>query len=183
MKHILNWSSYGGFDGAIVRYEIYRGENGVFGDAPIGTTLPGVRSYVDDVSSFTESQGQFCYRVKAVEAINTYGFAETSFSNTVCATLDPIVYIPNAFIVNGENPIFLPVISLYDFDTYQLRIYDRWGGEIFSTSDRYEGWNGLNTSLGGYHAQGVYVYQLTFEDRDGQFYDYRGTVTMLVDGF
>lgn len=183
MKHILNWSSYGGFDGAIVRYEIYRGENGVFGDAPIGTTLPGVRSYVDDVSAFTESQGQFCYRVKAVEAINTYGFAETSFSNTVCATLDPIVYIPNAFIVNGENPIFLPVISLYDFDSYQLRIYDRWGGEIFSTSDRYEGWNGLNTSLGGYHAQGVYVYQLTFEDRDGQFYDYRGTVTMLVDGF
>lgn len=182
MKHTLSWSSYGGFDGDIVRYEIYRGENGIFDDTPIGTTLPGVRSYVDDVSEFSDSQGQFCYRVKAVESDNSYGFSETSFSNTVCATLDPLVYIPNAFIVNGANPVFLPVISLYDYDSYQLRIYNRWGEELFNTTDRNEGWNGVNETLGGYHAQGVYVYQLTFEDRDGQRYDYRGTITMLIDG-
>ena len=182
MQHTLNWSAYSGFNGDIVRYEIFRGENGVFEDTPIGTTLAGVRSFVDDVSGFTESQGQFCYRVKAVEAENDYGFSETSFSNAVCATLDPLVYIPNAFIINGANHIFMPVISLYDYDSYQLRIYNRWGEEIFQTTDRNEGWDGVNETLGGYHAQGVYVYQLTFEDRDGQLYDYRGTVTLLKDG-
>lgn len=180
MLNTLSWSAYSGFDGNIIRYDIYRGENGVFGASPIASTLPGVRSYVDDVSAFYESQGQFCYRIEAVEEVNSYGFAETSFSNTVCATIEPLVYIPNAFMINGENPIFLPVVSLYDFDSYNLTIFDRWGGQIFNTTDRYEGWNGENETWGDYHQEGVYVYHLTFSDREGNEYVYQGTVTLLI---
>lgn len=182
MLHTLDWSDYGGFDGDIVQYNIYRGENGVFGETPIATTLPGVRSYVDDVSGFYDSQGQFCYRVEAVESINAYGFAETSFSNTACATIDPLVYIPNAFMIHGQNPIFLPVISLYDFDSYNLAIFNRWGEQIYNTTDRNEGWNGVNETFGGYHEEGVYVYHLTFKDREGNDYVYDGTVTLLIGG-
>ena len=180
LLHTLNWSAYSGFDGNIIRYDIYRGENGVFDATPIGSTLPGVRSYVDDVSSFYNSQGQFCYRVEAIEGVNSYWFNQTSFSNTVCAVVDPLVYIPNAFLINGENNIFLPIVSLYDFDSYSLTIYNRWGEQIFITSDRYEGWNGENLLFGGYHEEGVYVYQLTFTDREGNEYDYQGTVTLLI---
>ena len=182
MLHTLHWSSYGGFDGNIVRYNIYRGENGIFGTTPIATTLGNVRSYVDDVSSFFDSQGQFCYRIEAVESVNSYGFFEKSFSNTVCATIDPLVYIPNAFIVNGVNNIFLPVISLYDFDTYNLAIYNRWGEQIYTTTDRYEGWNGVDLESGEYQQEGVYVYFLTFKDRENNDYEYRGTVSLLIDG-
>lgn len=180
LMHTLSWSAYGGFDGPIIRYDIYRGENGVFEASPIASTLPGVRSYVDDVSSFYNSQGQFCYRIEAIEGVNSYGFSETAFSNTVCAVVDPLVYIPNAFLINGENNIFLPVVSLYDFDSYSLVIYNRWGEQIFTTYDRYEGWNGENLIFGGYHEEGVYVYQLTFSDREGNDYDYQGTVTLLI---
>lgn len=180
MLHTLSWSSYLGFDGDILRYDIYRGENGVFGDTPIGSTLPGVRSFVDDVSLFYDSQGEFCYRVVAIEDVNSYGFGQRAFSNIACALIDPLVYIPNAFMIHGENPIFLPVVSLYDFDSYNLRIYNRWGEQIFSTTDRYEGWNGENTSFGGYYEEGVYVYQLTFQDREGNDFDYQGTVTLLI---
>lgn len=182
MLHTLSWSAYSGFNASITHYNIYRGENGVFDAVPIATTLPGVRSYVDDVSGFYESQGQFCYRVEAVEGINEFGFGKTSFSNAVCATINPLVYIPNAFMVQGQNPIFLPVVSLYDFDSYNLRIYDRWGGEIFNTTDRYLGWNGVNETYGGYHEEGVYVYFLSFQDRDGKDYEFRGTVTLLIGG-
>ncbi len=180
MLHTLSWTSYGGFDGNIVSYNIYRGENGVFDTTPIATTLAGVRSYVDDVSSFYDSQGQFCYRIEAVESINSYGFSETSFSNAVCATIDPLVYIPNAFMIHGENQIFLPVVSLYDFDSYNLNIYNRWGEQIFNTADRYEGWNGENLIAGGYHEEGIYVYHVSFKDREGNEYDYRGTVALLI---
>jgi len=180
LLHTLNWSAYSGFDGNIIRYDIYRGENGVFDATPIGSTLPGVRSYVDDVSSFYNSQGQFCYRVEAIEGVNSYGFNQTSFSNAVCAVVDPLVYIPNAFLINGENNIFLPIVSLYDFDSYSLTIYNRWGEQIFISSDRYEGWNGENLLFGGYHEEGVYVYHLTFTDREGNEYDYQGTVTLLI---
>lgn len=180
MLHTLNWSSYGGFDGDLTQYRIYRGENGVFGGAPIATTLPGVRTFVDDVSDFYNSQGQFCYRIEAIEGTNSYGFSETSFSNTACAVIDPLVYIPNAFMVHGENPIFLPVVSLYDFDSYNLTIYNRWGEQIFNTNNRYEGWDGVNETFGGYHQEGTYVYHLTFKDRDNKDYHYRGTVTLLI---
>lgn len=180
MLNTLSWTSYGGFDGDIIEYRVYRGVNGVFDATPIATTLPGVRSFVDDVTAFADTEGQFCYRVEAIEEINTYGFAETAFSNNVCATLDPIVYIPNAFIVHGENPVFLPVISLYDFDSYNLSIYDRWGGVIYQTNDRYEGWNGEDFS-GDLKPEGTYIYHLIFYDREGKEYNYRGFVTMLID--
>lgn len=180
MTNVLSWSSYVGFDGNIVQYNVYRGEDGVFGSTPIATTLPGVRSFVDDVSDQMDSEGQFCYRVEAVESNNQYGFSETAFSNTVCATIEPLVYIPNAFIVNGENPVFLPIISLFEFDSYQLDIYDRWGRVIWTTNDKDEGWNG--TGVGnGLVSEGVYVYMVSFQDRDAKEYVFRGTVTMLID--
>ncbi|UKN01808.1 gliding motility-associated C-terminal domain-containing protein [Paracrocinitomix mangrovi] len=182
MINTLSWSSYVGFDGNILEYRIYRGEDGIFPSTPIGTTNPALRSFTDDVSAMFESEGQFCYRVEAVEDTNSYGFAETAFSNTACATFDPVVYIPNAFIVNGENPVFLPVIALYEFDSYQLTIYDRWGREVFTTTDSNEGWAGYGPG-NGLVQEGVYVYQLTFEDRDAQEYVYRGSVTMLVDKY
>lgn len=180
LLNTLSWSSYVGFDGDIVEYRIYRGVNGVFDATPLATTLPGVRSYVDDVSGFMDSQGQFCYRVEAVEDVNSFALSYTAFSNTVCAVIDPLVYIPNAFIVYGENPIFLPIVSLYDFDSYLLTIYDRWGGVIYQTEDREEGWNGESAD-GNLKPEGTYVYHLTFRDREGKDYNYRGFVTMLID--
>ena len=75
------------------------------------------------------------------------------------------LYIPNAFMVNGENPIFLPIVSLYDFDSYDLKIYDRWGGVIFQTGDRNEGWDGRGGSMGDMKPEGVYVYYLSTETR------------------
>lgn len=180
MLNTLNWSAYSGFDGTIVEYRIYRGINGVFDATPLAVTLPGVRSYEDDVSAYLNSQGQFCYRVEAIESLNSYNLSETAFSNTACVTIDPIVYIPNAFIINGENPVFMPVISLYDFDSYLLTIYDRWGGVIFQTRDRNEGWNG-EADFGDLKPEGTYVYHLVFYDREGKEYNYRGFVTMLID--
>lgn len=180
MLNTLAWSAYSGFDAPITQYAIYRGENGVFDSTPIATTLPGVRSYVDDVSSFFDSQGQFCYRVEAIESTNTYLFSETSFSNAACATIEPLVYIPNAFMINGINSTFLPVVSLYDFDSYSLTIYDRWGRQIFNTTDRNEGWNGVNQLDNENYQEGTYVYHLQFTDREEKEYDYRGTVTLLI---
>lgn len=181
MQNVLSWSSYQGFDGGVVQYNIYRGENGVFPSTPIATTIPGVRSFVDDLNGELGSEGQFCYRVEAIEGMNSYGFSETAFSNTVCATFDPIVYIPNAFFINGANPIFLPIVSLYDFSSYDLTIFDRWGGQIFNTDDSNQGWDGRGGQFNDLRPEGVYVYFLSIKDRDNKEYQFRGTVTMLID--
>jgi hypothetical protein len=178
MKSTLAWSPYYGFDGNIVEYRVYRGINGVFEPEPIAILSSSIRGYVDDLSDYYDSEGEFCYRVEAVESVNSYARSEVSYSNTVCVTIEPIVYIPNAFTIDGYNPIFLPVISLYDFESYDLQIYNRWGEIVFNTDDRYLGWNGEGND-GDLKPEGVYVYLLRFKDEFGTEYEYKGSLTML----
>jgi len=178
MKTTLSWSSYFGFDGNIIQYKVYRGINGMVDPTPIAVLSGNVRSFVDDVSDQFESEGQFCYRVEAIESINSYGFAKTAFSNKVCVTIEPLVYIPNAMTVNGSNPIFLPVISLYDFESYDLQIYNRWGEIVFNTDDRYLGWDGIGND-GFLKHEGVYVYVLRFKNEFGDPYEFRGSLTLI----
>ncbi len=178
MKTTLQWTPYFGFDGNIIQYKIYRGINGNFDNTPIATVSANIRSYVDDLSDFYDSEGEFCYRVEAIESINSYNISRTAFSNKVCVVIEPLVYIPNAFTIDGYNPIFLPVISLYDFDSYDLTIYNRWGQIVFNTQDRYLGWDGKNEN-GKPYEEGVYVYQLKFKDGFEKEYEYKGSVILL----
>ncbi|MGV6862180.1 MAG: T9SS type B sorting domain-containing protein [Putridiphycobacter sp.] len=178
MKATLQWSPYFGFDGNIIEYRIYRGVNGIFDANPIAIVSPSIRTYVDDLNEFYDSEGEFCYRVEAVESMNSYNIQRTAFSNTVCVVLEPLVYIPNAFTVMGYNPVFLPIVSLYDFDSYELFIYNRWGETIFYSTDQNQGWNGYD-ALGNLKQEGVYVYHLKFKDGFEQLYEYKGSVTLL----
>ncbi|HRE97112.1 MAG TPA: gliding motility-associated C-terminal domain-containing protein [Flavobacteriales bacterium] len=173
----LQWNAYQGWDGFVTEYRIYRSSNGVFDPAPIATVLPGMLFYEDDVSMFLESDGEICYYVEAVESLNSFGIAETSISNLACAVIEPIVWVPNAFMVGGVNEIFIPVISFADYSNYQLRIFDRWGQIVFETNDRAQGWDGkINNQLG---REGVYVWVLEFADGSGQLFEKKGFVTLL----
>jgi len=69
-------------------------------------------------------------------------------------------------------------VSLYDFESYNLNIYNRWGELIFNTQDRYLGWNGKHND-GSPQQEGVYVYLLTFKDGFGKDYQFKGSVTLL----
>ena len=74
----------------------------------------------------------------------------------------------------------MPIVNLYDYSSYNLTIYVRWGGVIFNTLNKDEGWDGT-ASFGDLKPEGVYIYYLTFDDREGKQYQYRGIVTMLID--
>lgn len=176
----IQWSPYSEWNGFITEYRLYRGVDGLFNNTPIAVLPPGIRAYEDDVNDFIDTEGKFCYKVEAIESFNGYGFSANSFSNYNCAVRSPIVYIPNAFIIGSEhgNDVFRPVVSLYDYESYELSIFDRWGNIIFSTQDPYQGWDGYD-SKGVLKDQGVYVYLLKVNDTNGKVYERRGTVTLL----
>lgn len=70
----------------------------------------------------------------------------------------PPVYVPNTFSPNndGRNDVFqVYAIGLKEFD---LKIFDRWGTQVFSSNDITIGWDG--TFNGTKLNPGVYVYQL-----------------------
>ena len=178
----LSWTPYIGFDEGIDRYEIYRGIDGVYDPVPIGATNPGVRSFVDKLEKqFNQSEGGYCYRIAAVETLNQYGFIRRAYSDEECMNFDPVIWVPNTIIPNSgivDNRIFFPVISLYDFDTYNLQIFDRWGKNLFESSAIEIGWN-ARLADNSFVEEGVYVYRITFNDKAGKIYEHTGTVNVL----
>ena len=67
----------------------------------------------------------------------------TSSINVTFSPCDNCLVVPNAFTPNhdGVNDVF-KAIARCDIKDYQMRIYDRWGQQVYSTSDVTNGWDG-----------------------------------------
>lgn len=178
MINYLNWNAYSDFDGEILGYNLYRGLDGVFSGTPHATLLSSQRSFEDNLDSLTFT-GKVCYFVEAIEGDNLYNDPEISRSNTVCEVFEPILYVPNAFVPDGINKIFIPVISNFDPVGYQFTIFDRWGQIIFETDSPYEGWNGNITFSNKMAETGMYIYMITMHDGNGIEIIKRGHVSLL----
>jgi gliding motility-associated-like protein len=88
------------------------------------------------------------------------------------------VFVPNAFVVGGANPVFQPVVGFVDIRNYRLEIMNRWGQVIWHTSDPYQGWDGR---VDGHPAPiGVYAYHVQVINGAGRLVDRRGSVTLLT---
>ncbi|MCB9166363.1 MAG: gliding motility-associated C-terminal domain-containing protein [Flavobacteriales bacterium] len=123
------------------------------------------------------TNGRFCYFVEANETGDPSGINASSISNEACAIQEAQFWVPNAFIVGGVNSDFKPVTAYTDFRAYTFIIYNRWGQEIWSTTDPNEAWKG--TVKGSFVPQGVYAYYCGFENGAGRRFEKRGTVTCL----
>ena len=176
-ENTLRWNGYAEWAGAVGGYGIYRS----IAEGPfdlLAVVAEPTWSFVDDVSAFTSSSGRFCYYVEAQEVGSPVGVNASSLSNVACATQQDLVYIPNAFIVGGANPIFIPVLSYVDISDYELSIINRWGQVIWTSNDPATGWNGV---VGSSTAPiGVYGYYCTFRNGEGRVREERGTVTLLT---
>jgi len=87
------------------------------------------------------------------------------------------VYIPNAFVPNGNalNRVFkIPSGTNLKLDHFD--IFNRFGNKVFSTSDINEGWDG--TYKGTAAMQGTYVYVIKGTDFRGDFF-LKGTVLLI----
>jgi gliding motility-associated-like protein len=114
-----------------------------------------------------------CYTV-SLEVENAGGCAASS-SVEVCVEDALAVYAPNCFTPNNDriNDEFGVVTTVADPDAFQLSIFDRWGREIYSSTDPYRGWDGTGI------APGVYAWQVSLKDREGKRQERHGHVTLL----
>ncbi|WP_142686423.1 T9SS type B sorting domain-containing protein [Chitinophaga polysaccharea] len=89
-----------------------------------------------------------------------------------------MVVMPGAFSPNGDgqNDLFRP--KVYDaIHDYRLRVYDRWGGLVFSAEAPEAGWDGNYKGMpAGVQA---YVYICTYTDSRGGQHMLKGTVTLI----
>ncbi len=93
------------------------------------------------------------------------------------------LWIPNCFTPNNDekNPVFKPIGVGIDSKSYFMTVYDRWGREMFYTTDINEGWNGTLSNKYDYSkaVQGVYVYLVRVTDVNGRKHIYKGIVTLV----
>lgn len=96
----------------------------------------------------------------------------------VKAYTGPEFYVPNAFTPNndGRNDLFRVIaagVPKLDF----LQVWDRWGQEVFRTSDLSTPWDG--TIKGKPAGTGTYVWMVQGVDYLGRTFSRRGTVTLI----
>ncbi len=88
-------------------------------------------------------------------------------------------YIPNAFTPHNDQTneyFFAKGMGIADFD---MRIFDRWGNEVFHGIDINDKWNGKvfnNTELA---QRDVYVWRVDLTDVIGEKHSYIGHVTLV----
>ncbi len=175
----INWNNFEITNGNVTEYKIYRDEGAGFNYL---TSVSGANiSYIDDVSSFVNLIDEFCYQVEAIYNLNSpdNGVNEqlSSFSNSVCVEQGPRIYVPNAIVPDGLNSIFKPVIVYGSEEGYSMKIFDRYGQNIFETSDVNEGWTGVfkNEIV----PMGTYAYLISFTATNGQLITKKGNVTVV----
>lgn len=111
---------------------------------------------------------------------NQYGCKDTT-SKSILFVPGLLVHIPNAFTPDndGLNDVFHPVISGDDITKYSFIIWDRWGMEIFNSTNPEEVWMG--NVLGGNHyaKTEVYNYRLVIRGKSTDELVFQGSVTLL----
>lgn len=125
-----------------------------FGDGSTATSIDAVHEYD------SENPGSYivCLSVSDVNGC----------TDNQCATvyIDDIfsIYVPNAFTPNGDgiNDYFLPILNAEDPTEYELRIFNRWGEQIFAVENPSLGWDG--SYKGQLVEEGVYVWKVFAKD-------------------
>ena len=93
----------------------------------------------------------------------------------------PTLYVPNAFTPNGDgnNDTFYPKGTGYDWDTYEMYIYDRWGELVFHTRNINDFWNGKKHNSQGKANDDVYSYIIKVKTPSGQGKKFVGKVVLF----
>ena len=101
----------------------------------------------------------------------------TTAQRTVLVIGNPPVYIPNAFTPNndGNNDMFL--IYGEDIKTLDLKIFNRWGEEVFKTNSQFIGWDGTFKNI--LQNPGVYVYEANITFLDNTKVLKKGAITLI----
>ncbi len=100
-----------------------------------------------------------CYAVAAVDSFDNVSV----LSNVVCVDNCSDYHLPNAFTPNGDgfNDIYTPILPFRFIDHVDMKIFDRWGNLVFTTSDPMLNWDGKDSKLGKDVNEGVYYYVCT----------------------
>jgi gliding motility-associated-like protein len=89
-------------------------------------------------------------------------------------------YMPNAFTPNDDaiNEEFKGKGFTVGMNNFNMSIWNRWGELLFNTNNVDSGWNGLKNNTGSPAPEGVYIYEVSYKNPDGNLQRIKGYVTL-----
>ena len=143
----------------------------IFGDGSVNTSENSIENPTHDYPD----TGAYC---PTLIVTNTKGCIDTI---TECLAVIPLytLYIPSAFSPNGDgdNDFFAPKGAY--IKSFEMYIFDRWGMELYHTTDIHDGWDGRVRSSGKICQEDSYVYKITAVDWSNKQHSYVGEVTLI----
>jgi len=111
-----------------------------------------------------------------------WGLAENGCRNIDSVIIDidyrDNLFVPTAFSPNGDGKNDVFRVSNITFQKLQeFRVFNRWGQEIYSTTDPIRGWDG--SWKGVPQDMGVYQYLIKVAYPDGYIETYKGDVSLI----
>lgn len=121
-----------------------------FGDGSI--------SYEEDPVHSYDTSGVFLVMLIAYNEPQ-YGCADTSFQYMEVSPLFTF-YVPSGFTPDddGLNDTWGPVGQNFEYESYNVQVFDRWGKLVWQTDNPNKQWDGTNMSTTKDVKQGMYVY-------------------------
>lgn len=174
----LAWTPFALENATVNTYAIHKVVDGV---ASVLETLPATTFLLDDNFDPTNlAEAEACYFVTANATLTPPDGSQmtvTSKSNQACAEQTARILTPNAFAPDGINQEFRPLIVLGDLAQYEMRVFDRYGKEVFFSDSPEVGWNG---KIGVRKLpQGVYAFAIRVVQSNGKQSEKKGYVLLL----
>jgi gliding motility-associated-like protein len=168
----LTWNAYSDWSSGVDHYiaDFYNDEQQMFQVVAINdaSTLHAKHKYINLV------QADYCYKITAYQSGDTTIFSE---SNTNCVSTEPRLFAPNVLTVNGDQLNDKFYVRGIFVETFELKIYNRWGELVFATSDMNDGWDG--TFEGKPCKPDVFVFTAEGIGTKGQRTAISGNLTLL----
>ncbi len=166
----LSWTEFTGLKDSISDYTLLKYDiDGVLFET---LSLGIVFGYVDAIDG--QKDQIVSYVIEATPSNKTF---KPLHSNRIEQARRPQLHFPTAFTPNddGLNDIFKPE-HLF-IDSYDLKVYNRWGQLLFSTNDIEEGWDG--SFNGSMVSTDSYTFLSNATDFQGLQISRSGIVTLL----
>lgn len=108
---------------------------------------------------------------------NDYGCVATAEGEVAVEGF--VLYVPNAFTPNGDglNDVFLP--STTGITEYYIEIYNRWGEQIWTSTDPNEPWLGEGMNDTHFVENEVYQYHIIVKDLLSYPHEFFGHINVL----
>ncbi|QDA61415.1 T9SS type B sorting domain-containing protein [Hymenobacter jejuensis] len=140
----IQWSDYKGF--AVKQYQVFRHIDNAKDE--LVATIPAGQPLQYKLSTGSQGFNQ-CFRVTAV---SDDASALLTYSNDACVTFENKIALYNIITPNGDGKndvFFIDNVQLYAGN--QLAIFNRWGKEVYSTTNYRNTWGGEGLGAGMYY--------------------------------